>query len=503
MKSDKLQDAIGYVDSDLITNAEKTPAKKKKLIKIKWIAPLAAVLAIVICLNVVLHNLPSTVNVVDTLPQGTNSQPLVTPTNTQPTVIDTQHNNMAVALAKYPEMSPYPDITFPDKSDEAYNAWREDIDKQREFCGAGDNLEGFLSATIAEFLKNSENENKIYSPINVYMALTMLAEISDGNSRQQVLDLLNADSMESLRKQAHSIWNANYCDDGAVTSILASSLWLNKDINFKQETLDILANNYYASTFQGEMGTDEYNKALQSWLNSQTGGLLGEYVKDVEMTPDTIMALATTIYFKANWDREFYDSDTKQDTFHSPTGDVTVDFMNDTIINGTYYWGKNFSAINKSLNESGSMWFILPDEGVKVDTLLDDKEVMSFITSNKQWSNQKTININLSIPKFDVSSDLDLIDGLKNLGVTDCFDIEKSDFSPLHDENGYISEATHAARVAIDEKGVIAAAFTSMMDAGGAMPNADEVDFVADRPFIFVITGIDGLPLFVGVVNQP
>jgi len=38
---------------------------------------------------------------------------------------------------------------------------------------------------------------------------------------------------------------------------------------------------------------------------------------------------------------------------------------------------------------------------------------------------------------------------------------------------------------------------------GSAMPPSEEVDFVADRPFLFVITGRDGLPLFVGVVNQP
>lgn len=496
MKSDKLQDAIGFVDSDLITRAEKSPAKKKKSNKIIWIAPIAAVLAIVICLNVILNNLPSTVEIIDTLPTGTNS-------NTQPTVIDTQYNNMAVALAEYPKMSPYPNSMFPDNSDSAYNAWRADIDKQREFCGAGNNLSPFIQKTFSEFLKDSKNENIIYSPLNVYMALSMLAEISDGNSRQQVLDLLNADSIETLRNQAHSIWNANYCDDGAVTSILASSLWMNKDVNSNKETLDLLASNYYTSTFKGEMGSEEYNKAFQSWLNSQTGGLLKDYISNEEMSPDTLMALATTIYFKANWDREFYEEETTKDIFQSPTGDITIDFMNDTITNGTYYWGKNFSAINKSLDQSGSMWFILPDEDVNVDTLLTDAEVLSFITSNNQWSNQKTVNINLSIPKFDVSSGLDLKEGLKNLGVTDCFDIEKSDFSPLQDEQGCITEATHAARVAIDEKGVIAAAFTSMMEAGGAMPNADEVDFVADRPFIFVITGFDGLPLFIGIVNQP
>ena len=37
----------------------------------------------------------------------------------------------------------------------------------------------------------------------------------------------------------------------------------------------------------------------------------------------------------------------------------------------------------------------------------------------------------------------------------------------------------------------------------GAFPPEDEVDFVADRPFLFVITDNDNLPLFAGVVNQP
>jgi len=38
---------------------------------------------------------------------------------------------------------------------------------------------------------------------------------------------------------------------------------------------------------------------------------------------------------------------------------------------------------------------------------------------------------------------------------------------------------------------------------GAGMPPQEEIDFVVDRPFLFVITGADSLPLFVGVVNQP
>ena len=35
------------------------------------------------------------------------------------------------------------------------------------------------------------------------------------------------------------------------------------------------------------------------------------------------------------------------------------------------------------------------------------------------------------------------------------------------------------------------------------MPPDEEIDFILDKPFLFAITGYDGLPLFVGVVNQP
>ena len=54
-----------------------------------------------------------------------------------------------------------------------------------------------------------------------------------------------------------------------------------------------------------------------------------------------------------------------------------------------------------------------------------------------------------------------------------------------------------------DEEGVTAAAYTVLPMAGAARPPEDEIDFVVDRPFIFVITGEDGLPLFAGVINQP
>lgn len=71
--------------------------------------------------------------------------------------------------------------------------------------------------------------------------------------------------------------------------------------------------------------------------------------------------------------------------------------------------------------------------------------------------------------------------------------------------NPYVESIEHAARVAIDEKGVTPAAYTLILLAGAAAPSPDqlEIDFVLDRPFLFVIEGQNNLPLFTGIVNNP
>ena len=154
------------------------------------------------------------------------------------------------------------------------------------------------------------------------------------------------------------------------------------------------------------------------------------------------------------------------------------------------------------------MTFLLPDEGVSPEDLLADGQAMEFLLMDDKWdgwANRKGLIVNLAMPKFDVSSDLDLISGLQALGITEVFDPQVSDFTPMTKEveGIYVSQAEHAARVAVDEEGVTAAAYTVMSMCGAGAPPEEEVDFVLDRPFLFVITGVDGLPLFVGVVNRP
>ena len=422
----------------------------------------------------------------------------------------------ALALAVYPEMATYPDeMSYVNRNgdlDEAfydvYDAWWDGIRARREIASELDTggLEDFFTKSIRQFLSGAEGgENRVCSPLNVYMALAMLSELTDGESRGQILSLLGAEGIEALRAQASTLWNANYLDDGATKSILASSLWLSEDVDFVQSTLDRLAETYYASSYQGTMGSPELDEALRSWLSAQTGGLLDEQIGGVTLDAETILALATTVYFRARWRSEFMESFTEKGTFHAAGGDVTADFMHQGG-SDTYYWGEKFSAVTKSLENDGNMLFLLPDEGLTPEALLTDGEAMDFLLSGgRGWENSKHLVVNKAIPKFDAASELDLIPGLMALGVTDVFDFMASDFTPMTADTPYIyvSQATHAARAVIDEEGVVAAAYTVMAMSGAGMPPEEEIDFILDRPFLFAITGAGGLPLFVGIVNTP
>ena len=513
----------------------------------RWTGAVAAVLAVALIGGIAMwpkqetdptlaaHDAPLS----DELPTGGESPQLRTAPGGDeetcgPNGVPSSYETCALALAGYPEMAPYPrdDDFFSDVGDSddawkkasdahsaAYSAWWDDRDALRSGTDYAGLMDGFLSSSTAQFLTGAGEENRVYSPLNVYMALSMLAETTGENTRQQILDLLQVDSIEALRERANALWLDNYRDDGVVTSLLANSLWLRDGMTYSQKTLDTLAKVYFASAFSGQMGTEEYNQALRDWINAQTNGLLAEQAQGLEMSPETVLALASTIYFKAAWDDEFSKERTDTDTFHAPGGDVDADFMHSSN-QSAFFWGDNFTAVRLSFQQGGDMWLILPDEGVTADELLQSGEAMEFLLAPKYdryddegnvtregWTGQKYLTVNLSMPKFDVSSDLDLVDGLKKLGVTDVFDSTVSNFDPLGASTGdplYVGTAQHAARVKVDEEGCEAAAYTVMIaECGAAMPPDDEVDFVLDRPFLFAVTGETGLPLFTGVVNQP
>ena len=484
MSSNKLYDAITDIRDDLIDQAASPDSVRKKHHRIRWISLTAAALCASILLGIFLWPAPIATSA------------------------------YAIAEASYPEMAQYPNemdyynVLNTDFDYQAYqeqfDAWREDKEALAQPAGYADGLESFITASSVQFLSGTDDQNRVYSPINIYMALGILAEITDGNSRQQILNLLGSSDIDSLRRQAKAVWKANYSDDGLLTCLLASSLWLNEDFDFNRDTLQSLTDIYYASSYQGAMGSDEFNQALHNWLNEQTGDLLKEQVSDVKLDTQTILALATTINYKASWHDEFDQSANTVEAFHSPNEDQDCTYMHQTSLR-SFYQGDHFSAVSQDLEGSGSMLFILPEEGTAPEDLLTDPQLQDFILSGDDWPQSQQATVHFSVPKFDIQSNINLIEGLQQLGITDVFDSSFSDFSPILPESDgvVLSQATHGTRVFIDEEGCFAAAFTVMADVADAEAALKEIHFTLDRPFLFVTTSSDGLPLFIGIVNQP
>lgn len=371
-------------------------------------------------------------------------------------------------------------------------------------------LHGFMTKIIQKYLGHGSG-NRVFSPVNAYMALAMLAEVSGGNTQAQILKLLGTEKIEDVRESARKIWYANYRDD-VVSSILGNSLWLNEEFNasgvYNNSTLTNLSDRYFASVYEGDPDSDEYVQVFRDWLNAQTGGLLEDAAN--EQTLGKALTIASTLFFKAKWNAEFSKNETKKGTFHGADTDITCDFMRQSR-KESYYWGKKFSAVYQSLASNGGMWFLLPNKGITPEELLNDTEALSLMLSDGfHWEQRKDyVIVNKSIPKFDFTKHFDskeFLGGLKELGITDAFDKDLADFSNLGIfDCAYVDGGEHAVRTTIDEEGCTAVAFTVVrvfgVMASGIQP--EEIDFVLDRPFVFCVTGAGDLPLFTGIVYEP
>lgn len=508
MKNDEILHSLEHIDADLIRAADALP--KKKRTRPYWYAAVAAILALAIILPIVLNGSREPTNLphIDSRPTVPPTMPLNWTDETVPVGGPTLVP-LSMVEPVYPTMAPcpnYADYADQDQYQVDYAAWQRGQNRQyNQPKNYADSLTNFFQTSMAQYLQGEGNS--AYSPVNVYLAMAMLAETAHGSSRWQILNLFGLDNIDQLRKQASHMWNAHYSDDKKTTLKLANSLWLDDAYAFKQVTANRLAETYYASSFSGDLGSDEANQKLQSWLNQNTGGLLQEQANNIELSPNTVFALASTAYFSASWEDEFDADETKDATFHSLKGDSIVPFMNQCLENYTYYRGDNFSAISLRLSGNNDMWLILPDKGHTVAEILNSDAYLQMTMHPDEWENKEFYHeVYLSLPKFDVTRQQDLVAGIKAMGVTDIFDASVSDFTSVTDTPSvYVSKMNHAARVAVDETGCLGTAFTVIEAPGFSFTPDDKkvICFTLDRPFLFVVSSRDNLPLFAGVVNEP
>lgn len=418
-------------------------------------------------------------------------------------------NQAALRQAQYPEYPQEPQWqdyegwedyeAAVEAYDDALTAIRGDL----RYDGTWEALESFAGRSTALILREREGENTVYSPISLWTALAMLVECSGEESRAQVLSALGAADPADLREQVSYMWQSLYTDDGIRTLILANSLWLSDrlEAHYAPETLDVLAQDYFADTYAVPMGDSSADEAITAWIAEQTRGLIGTDAPAVKTDSATLLLLASSLYYKAAWSGGFDSGSTEEDIFTCADGTETrIDFMHKIQDNASFLREDDWQAAYLRLS-TGSMTFVLPDEGISPEALLQDED---FLSNLIDWNDSHSGIVEWSVPKFDASSTLNLPGTLEALGIRDLIDPGRADLTALTDLPAYLGDAKQLTRVKVDEEGVEAAAATIMAVPlmGALTPEEPEICVMdLDRPFLFVIS-VEDFPLFVGVVNQ-
>ena len=111
----------------------------------------------------------------------------------------------AVSMANYPREDDYYDAKTGEWDDDAWNrdytAWRADYDAKTANLQSVDDYAAYFQASIRTLLSGAGAENRVCSPLNVYLALAMLAEVTDEQKAQlmeQIVTLANGGTVEKF-----------------------------------------------------------------------------------------------------------------------------------------------------------------------------------------------------------------------------------------------------------------------------------------------------------------
>jgi serpin B len=372
---------------------------------------------------------------------------------------------------------------------------REDNKLEDSFSKA---LKDFSYKSASKILEN-QTKNITYSPVSLYMALSLAGTGAAGATQKEILTVLGAGDKKAdyISEQNGRLFRLLYSDNEIGKLKIANSLWLNKGTSFKNSFLDGAVKNFYASLYNIDFADKNSSKLMSDWIAKNTNGILAP---NVNLDKEQIMSIINTIYFKDQWVDKFEEKETKPDTFYLKNGQkVKCDFMNSSYVTHSFTRGEGYTSSALGLKNSGSMVFVLPDKEVSIDSLLKSPENAAKLFEEENMINGKVI---FQIPKFSFGSSLNLLEALNSLGIEEAFK-NNADFSGITEGTAFISDIKQESHIAIDEKGVEAAAFTELHYSGSAPPKDEKAEMILNRPFIFAIKDNTGNILFVGIVNNP
>lgn len=375
-------------------------------------------------------------------------------------------------------------------------------------------LEDF-SHKISVEIYDGTDENYLVSPVSIYMALAMVIECTNGETREEVLNAVGVtyDEVINFTKYIYGLANRKYYDKNNKLSAfeeLANSIWIEESIDLKKACLDILSEYYHVDSLHVPFKNNPVyaNDLLKKYVHDKTYGLIN---LELEIPPSTLFLLVNTYYIKDNWlynGSELNFTDRIYD-FKNVDGSITsTKLLMGEYTPGQIYESDKFYHFTQKSYKGYKMKIILPKDDYTVDDIYNYeilKEVNN-VTDYKPVDDKYSMNhfTRVLFPEFEVSAKKIINSDLKKIGIHKIFDEMNADFSNITDINSYVGMIYHETKLKVDSRGFEGAAVTIVQQTTSSGPMFYENvyhELVLDRPFAFILTNQKDVVLFSGIVK--
>jgi len=366
---------------------------------------------------------------------------------------------------------------------------------------AADNQFGFeifqkVNASI------SEPKNTMISPMSISLALAMVYNGTDDNTKKQMEDMLHKSGLtpDDINQSYKELVAALASHDPKVELAISNAIFYRNTFPVK-DAFKMTNQNYYNAEVSGLdfAKTTETLNMVNGWVKNNTKGKIDKIIEKVN--PEDIMYLLNAIYFNGEWQYRFDPKETTNMPF-TKEDNLMVQVSTMSIENQFKYFShQNFQMLEMPYGSGKySMLIFLPASGKNTT------DMISTLTSENinDWLLKMTEQKKkVFLPKFEFKFDDSLVDELQVLGMTDAFNDAKANLSGISDAAKLIiSEVMHKSYIKVDERGTEAAAVTGITV--GVTSIGPDNSFRVDHPFVFAIREKDTKAiLFIGKVMNP
>ena len=353
-------------------------------------------------------------------------------------------------------------------------------DSQRELLAKNNTF------AINLFNKVSGMDSRVVSPLSVTGLMTILSNGAEGETRQEILNTLGfsgASQDEINALYGYLIKKAGKLDPSTTVSI-ADYIAVNKNNKVKKEFEQTVSDWFKAEVENLDFTSSKTAGIINDWCSEHTDGMIPKIIDSVE--PSAVAYLMNAIYFNGSWTDKFDAKDTKVERFRGYTRDIKKVKMMHRNDEYLYTSNKTYSAVRIPYgNGTFSMTVLLPNEDKSIQDMM---KVLSAKELSRMRQNMESCKVDLKLPKFTTEVEQPLNDIISSLGASTMFK-PSADFSKLADGNIFVSKMFQKAKIEVSEEGTKAAAVTAaIMTMSALAPEPRQVEFHADRPFVYVIS---------------